>query len=108
MRVQIAARHCEIPESLRERAETLAGRLGKFDPRVSAAEIVFEEEKLTRRVEVILSVDRRDPVVARGEADEFRTALDKVIDRASRMLRRQRDQATQHKGHGVTKGVTAD
>ena len=80
-------------------------RLARYDPRVGAAEVVFEEEKRIKKVEVVLSVDRTEPVVARGEGEEFRTALDKVVDRLTRMLKRQRGQAKSH--HRVSEGVTS-
>lgn len=108
MRIQVAARHCELPDSVRKRTEEQINRLAKYDPRVSAAEVVFEEEKRVRKVEVILSVDRSDPVVATGEGEEFRTALDKVVDRLSRILRRQRDQAKSHQGPRLSEGVAAE
>lgn len=108
MRIQIAARHCDVPDSVHKRTEEQIARLAKYDPRVSAAEVVFEEEKRVRRVEVILSVDRGEPVVAKGEGEEFRTALDKVVDRLSRILKRQRGQAKNHQAPRVSGGVTAD
>lgn len=108
MRVQIAARHCDIPDSVRRRTEEQISRLGKYDPRVNGADVVFEEEKRIRKIEVILSVDGSDPVVARGEGQEFRTALDKVADRLSRMLKRQRSQLTERQGPRFTEGVTVD
>jgi ribosomal subunit interface protein len=96
LRVQIAARHCDVPDSVRRRTEEQIGRLEKYDPRVSAAEVVFEGEKRIKKVEVILSVDRTEPVVAHGEGEEFRTALDQVVERLGRMLKRQRAQAKSH------------
>ncbi|GMV07214.1 MAG: hypothetical protein AMXMBFR53_34890 [Gemmatimonadota bacterium] len=108
MRIQVAARHCDIPDSVRKRTEEQITRLAKYDPRVAAAEVVFEEEKRVRKVEVILSVDRGEPVVARGEGEEFRTALDKVVDRLGRILRRQRGQAKSHQGPRLSGGVAVE
>ena len=108
MRIQIAARHCEIPDSVRNRTEEQLRRISKFDPRVSAADVVYEEEKRVRRVEIVLSVDRGEPVVARGEGEEFRTALDKVVDRLGRILRRQRDQATKRQTSRRSEGASPD
>lgn len=96
MRVQIAARHCEIPDSVRSRAEDRALKLSKYDPGISSAQIVFEVQKHRKKVEGILSVDGEAPVVAQGEADEFRKAVDQMADRLARMLRRRRDQRTDH------------
>lgn len=108
MRIQVAARHCDIPDSVRKRTEEQVTRLAKHDSRVAAAEVVYEEEKRVRRVEIILSVDRGEPVVARAEGEEFRTALDKVVDRLGRILQRQRAQATNHKGPRFSEGATVD
>lgn len=96
MRVQITARHCEIPETVRDRAETLARKLTRYHSRVSAAELVFEEERHTRKVEGILSVDRDDPVVAHGDGEDFQSALDQMMDRLAKILRRRRAQVTDH------------
>lgn len=108
MRVTIAARRCDLPDAVRERTEKLIGRLKRYDPRISAADVVYEEEKRTRRVEVILSVDGAPPVVARAEGEEFRTALDKVTDRIGRVIRRNRSQVTDHQAQRPTEGIPGD
>lgn len=108
MRIQIAARHCDIPDSVRKRTEEQVTRLAKYDPRVSSAEVVFEEEKRVRKVEIILSVDRGEPVVAHGEGEEFRTALDKVVDRLGRILKRQREQGKNHQGPRISEGAATE
>jgi ribosomal subunit interface protein len=92
MRVQIAARHCEIPDTVRDRTEEQLGKLSKYDPRLSAAEVVFEVEKHKKKVDAVLKVDREEPVKASGEGMEFREAVDQMVDRLSRILRRRRKQ----------------
>lgn len=92
MRVQIAARHCEVPEAVRDRTEEQLGKLSRYEPRLSGAEVVFEVEKHLKRVDAVLKVDREEPVVASGEGMEFREAVDQMVDRLSRMLRRRRKQ----------------
>jgi ribosomal subunit interface protein len=106
LRIQIAARHCDIPDSVRTRTEEQIPRLTKYDPRVSKAEVVFGEEKHIRKVEVILSVHGGEPVVARAEGGEFRSALDKVLERLSRILKRQRSMAKNHHAPPLSQGVT--
>jgi ribosomal subunit interface protein len=108
LRVQIAARHCDIPSSVRERTESQISRLTRYDERLTAAEVVYDEVKHNRKVEVILTVDGAAPLVAEAEGAEFRTALDKVVDRLGRMLRRQRAQATNHQGPRLAEEVTPD
>lgn len=106
MRVQVAARHCQIPDSIRSRAEVLVSRLTKYEPGISSASVIFEEEKLLKRMEVILSIARSEPVVATGEGQDFRTALDKAVDRLSRILKRRRSQSTDHKAPPLSEGVS--
>lgn len=108
MRVQVAARHCEIPDSVRTRTEEQLARLAKYDRRIASADVVYEEVKRIRSVEVILSVHGDEPVVARGEGEEFRTALDKVVDRLRRILTRQRSQVKDHQGPRVAEGMGSE
>ncbi|HEX9885702.1 MAG TPA: ribosome-associated translation inhibitor RaiA [Longimicrobiales bacterium] len=102
MRVQIAARHCEVPDSARVRVEEQMQKLSKYDPRVSSADIVFEVEKHIKKVEGILSVDRDEPVIATGEGREFRAAIDRMAGRLARILRRRRSQATDHQAPRIS------
>lgn len=97
MRVQIAARHCEIPDTIRDRTEEQLGKLSRYEPRLSAAEVVFEVEKHRKLVDAILKVDREEPVVASGEGEEFREAVDQMVDRLSRILRRRRKQKKEYR-----------
>jgi ribosomal subunit interface protein len=108
LRVQITERHCEVPADTRERAELQVAALQKYDPRASAAEVLFMEERVDRIVEVIVHIDGSERVVARAEDTEFRTALDKVLDRLGRQLKREHELRTDHQapprrdraGHG--------
>jgi len=92
MRVQIAARHCEVPDTVRDRTEEQLGKLSRYNPRLSGAEVVFEIEKHLKKVDAILKVDREEPVLASGEGIEFREAVDQMVDRLSKILRRRRKQ----------------
>lgn len=96
MRVKVTERHCEVPAETHERAEQAVAALSKYSPRATSAEVLFMEERVDRIVEVIVHVDGDEPVVARGEDPEFRIALDKVLDRIGRRLKKERDQRTEH------------
>ncbi len=96
MNVNTVARHCDVPEDVAERANRKIGKLVRFEPRLASAEVVFRIERHVHRVEVILSLDADEPVVARGEARDFPTALDQVAERLSKILRRRRTQQVEH------------
>jgi ribosomal subunit interface protein len=103
--VQISARHCDVPNDVLERTEEQVASLAKYSPKASAVDVVYLEEKLTKVAEVIVHIDGGEPVVARGEGMEFRTALDQVVDRASRRLRKQRERRTNHKAPPLGEGI---
>jgi ribosome-associated translation inhibitor RaiA len=86
-----------VPKDVLERTEAQVSALSKYSPKASAADVIYAEQKLTKVAEIIVHIDGDDPVVAQGEGAEFRTALDQVIERAGRALRRQRERRTDHK-----------
>jgi ribosomal subunit interface protein len=96
VKVHITARHCEVPQDVLDRTEQQVTSLSKYSPRASAADVVYLEEKLDKVVEVIMHIDGGEPVVARAEDPDFRKALDKVVSRLSRMLRKERELRTDH------------
>ena len=98
MRVQISSRHTDVPEDIRARAEEQVAKLTRYDPNLRAADIVFEEKKRTKSVDAILHINGSEPKVAKGEGDNFSAALDQLVERLGRMLRRSRAQRRDHQG----------
>lgn len=98
MKVNTVARRCDVPNNVIKRANQKVGKLVRFEPRLTSAEIVFRIERHVHRVEAFLSLNGDDPVVARGEAGDFMTALDQVADRLSRIVRRRRAHLVEHRG----------
>ena len=66
MNVNTVARRCEVPEYVVKRANQKIGKLARFEPRLTSAEVVFRIERHVHRVEAFLSLNGHDPVVARG------------------------------------------
>lgn len=89
MQTTITARHCEISDALRERAAAVVDRLGTFATRPIEATVVFDEDGQMRTAEIRLHVARGEVLVATGQADDHRSAL----DRAEEKLRRQVEKA---------------
>ncbi len=107
MRIQITARHTDLSEAVRRRAEERLARLTRFEPRLSAVEVVFEEQKQVHRVEAILHVDGVEPLVASSEDTDAKAALDRLTDKLSRRLRRRHDRSRDHQAEAL-KGVEGD
>lgn len=102
MRIQITARHCEVPDTIRRRARELIQRLSRYESRLSSAEVVFDVESHLKRAEAILSIDGDEPVVAGARAEEFRGALDRLVDRLGKILRRRHSQRADHQAAGLS------
>lgn len=96
MEIRITSRHTDLSDDLRERTEELVLKLSKYEPRISAAEVIFDEGKRTKTAEGIIHVDRGDLVVASGEADAYRGALHQMVDRLTRQLRRHHERRRDH------------
>jgi ribosomal subunit interface protein len=108
LRVQITERHCDVPPDVEKRTLEQVEALSKYEDRATSADVVYEEVKLTRRVEVIVHIDGADPVIAHGEGAEFRKALDQVIGRLGRMLRKQRERRRDHQAPPLAERITND
>jgi ribosomal subunit interface protein len=82
----VTARHCEIPEELRTRALDVAGRLARLAYRPQRMELVFDIVHQRKVVEVILSLPRGQRLIASAEETDFRTALDRAVERLRSQL----------------------
>ncbi|MEP6687839.1 MAG: ribosome-associated translation inhibitor RaiA [Gemmatimonadales bacterium] len=87
MQTTITARHCEISETLREHTLSVMERLAALAHRPIESAVVFATEGGKATAELRLHASRGELLVARGEGDDHRSAL----DRAEEKLRRQLD-----------------
>ncbi len=97
MEIRITSRRSTLPESLRDRTQELLSKLDKHGAPVSVVEVIFEEEKNSKKIEGILHIDRTDPIVATWEGDDFNEALGQLNDRLRRQLRKLQEQVTDHR-----------
>jgi ribosomal subunit interface protein len=105
MRIQIVARHCHVPDSIRLRAEEQVRKLTRYDGKLSSAEVIFEEERHRKKVEGILLLDGEEPAVAHAKGDDFGGSLEQAMHRLQRILRRRKDQRRDHQGPRLSEVV---
>jgi putative sigma-54 modulation protein len=108
VRVQVTARHCEVPDDVRARTESQVLALAKYESRATAVDVVFSDEKHARKIELLVHIDGAEPVAAHGEGGDFRAALSEGIDRVSRMLRKQHDRRRDHKAPPLSERLVAE
>jgi ribosomal subunit interface protein len=108
MEVRITSRHTTLSDSFRARTEELLSKLDKFEPRASVVEVVFHEEKNSKKIEGNVHIDRHEPIVATGEGADFSEALTQVNDRLGRQLRKLRAQAKDHRAPSLSEALSEE
>ncbi|MHB1170867.1 MAG: ribosome hibernation-promoting factor, HPF/YfiA family [Longimicrobiales bacterium] len=107
MDVRISARHCTITDSTRDLARRRIERVTRYEPRASAAEVIFSEENTFRQAEVRVTVPGGSQAHAHGEGATFRSALDRAAERLERQLRRRRARSRDRRAAPITEAIQA-
>lgn len=89
MHTTITARHCDVPETLRERARTVLDRLAHLVRRPLESWATFDRDGARPVAELRLHVARGEHFIAKADGMDHRSAL----DRAEGKLRRQVEKA---------------
>jgi ribosomal subunit interface protein len=82
----VTARHCEIPDEVRTRAEEVAEKLARMAHRPQRMEIVFDDVHQRRVAELKMWLPRGQALVATAEEGDFRTALDRAAEKLRAQL----------------------
>lgn len=91
MQFTYSSPQCNVPEDVIQVAEEQFRRLKKYHPRLQSADLRFDIDHSLYRVEARLTVSGAPLIVAHGTGDSFRTAVDRIVDRLGRQLRRRRE-----------------
>jgi ribosomal subunit interface protein len=86
MQTTITARHGEIPAELKARAEQVLERLSKRATRPTSAHLTFDTGAPGASAEIVINAAHGAVHVAKAEAEDHRTALDRVSAKITRQL----------------------
>lgn len=86
MQTTITARHCEISDELRQRAESVLQRLTALANRPVDGTIVFDVAPQAASVEIRIHASSGEVFVATGEDKDHRSALDRAEEKVKRQL----------------------
>lgn len=101
MQIVVSTRHGEMSDRQKEEVRAQFERLERYEARISRVEVTLTAEADRWEVGAHASIDRADPVHARGRGGDPRSAVDAAADRLARQLRRQRDRHTDHQAPGA-------
>jgi ribosomal subunit interface protein len=96
MDVRITTRRVELSDGFLARADERTRKLTKFEPRLIAVDLLFEDDHGTLTTEARADVPGRPPVIASAEDMDARKSLDAALDKMSRQLRRHRSKRVDH------------
>lgn len=86
MPVTVTARHCELPDLLRERAHEVAARLTDRTGRPADVALLFDVEAGVPTAEIRMRAHGEELILAAGRGDDHRSALDQAEARLRRQL----------------------
>lgn len=105
MDVRITTRHVDLSDTFLVLAEDRTRKLEKYEPRLLAVDLIFEEDHGQVATEARADVPGRPPMIARGAAGDRRASLDEALRKLGRQLRRQRSRHVDHKSPSTTMAV---
>lgn len=88
MKTTITVRHTTIPDEIKERANELLEKIERKVGRPQSANVVFDEDHGLCVVEIQLHLARGRYNIAKGEASDFRTALDAAAQKLAHQIDR--------------------
>jgi ribosome-associated translation inhibitor RaiA len=86
MPVTITARHCDLPDLLRDRARDIATRLEARAGRAADISVLFDVDGAVPTAEIRFRATGEDLLMAAGRGDDHRSALDQAEGRLRRQL----------------------
>jgi putative sigma-54 modulation protein len=97
MELTVTFRHFEPNDALRNHAQEKVSRIEKHISNATEVHVILSLEKRTHIAEVIVNVNRAKITAKEVNADNMYTAIDLVMDKIERQVRKYKDKITSHK-----------
>lgn len=107
MQYSVTFRHMEPSEHLKEYSQDKLQRLEKYLDAVIDAEVVMTVEKFRHKAEVLVISDGLK-IKAEEETEDMYSAIDMVVDKLEKQVKRHREKLKAHKGGAVKRAIEAD
>jgi len=97
MQITVSGRHMGVSEPLRSYCERKSARLARFYDRIQSIEMVLDGHNGQHSAEIIVHSGGAPPFVAHEEHADAFAAVDLVLDKAERQLRRHKQRLRNRK-----------
>ncbi len=90
METSITSRNFELDGSLKEYIHSRLDKLGRVYSRIYRFEVILEEEKIRKNVEIIVHL-KRNRIIAKESSQETYSSVDSALESIKKQLRRLND-----------------
>ncbi len=101
MDLQLTGRHCELSDALKEYATRKAERLERRFDGIHNVEMILSVEGGRPKAEIIVSAVRGQKCVAGAIHEDLFAAIDLVVDKVDRQLKRLKGRLRERHGKGA-------
>ena len=102
VKIEIVSRHEVVSERMKDYALEKAAKLQRFHGRISRMQIVMDGANgAAQTVEMIIHVDSGATLVAKETHDHWTAAVDLLVDKMERQLKKDKEKRRDHKKEGV-------
>ncbi len=97
MQITVTGRHMGVNEALEEYCLKKVERLQRYYDRVHAAEVILDGNNGLHSAEIIVRAEGTPPFVASEEHEDAFAAVDLVLDKVERQIRRHKEKVRNRK-----------
>lgn len=97
MQINVSGRHMSVSDPIRQYCEEKAERLMRFYDRIQSIDVVIDGHNGHHFAEMIVHSEGALPFVASEEQDDVHAAVDLLMDKIERQIRRHKDRLRNRK-----------
>jgi len=103
MQINITGHHLDITPALRSYVHEKFERLQRHFDHITNGHVILTVEKERQKAEATLHVNRAN-LFAEVEHDDMYAAIDMLIDKLDRQLKKHKEKLSNHKGNAIPRG----
>lgn len=97
MRIQLTGHHLDLTTALRDYVNSKFERLERHNERAADAHVVLTVEKLQQKAEATIHLAKAK-LFADAEAEDMYAAIDALVDKLDRQLKKHKEKVSDHRG----------
>jgi putative sigma-54 modulation protein len=107
MQVTVTGRHFEVRPALRSYLDVRLERLLRYIGKIESAHVMLSAQKSQHRAEIVLHAAGKE-FTSRAVSDDMYAAVDSVVDKVEKQLRRFKDRRMTARKNGVKAAANGD